>query len=356
MTRVLLLVHGMGVHGADWGAGAVTAIRDAAESYGLADELTTAIEKDAVALVPIGYDDRFTARLARWGNDSRQLASFIRTNAIDVPVNIVSWLESADETENRFLWSHVVDVILYRFFNEVTQDVRVHVMKSVAEAWTEALDIDPSARVSVLAHSLGTSVTHDSLALLATNPPRDADAFLAGNRRLASLFMLANVSRILETLPRVYESVICPPTVQGSNAYCGVYYDVRHELDPVPAPRAFKPVWTAGGDYVQIRTTAMREFNVHSLERYLEDPRVHVPLLRSLFGHGAIDDATAAARIAEYDAEPGPPCVQVLKDFVADCRQRVRLIEDSTDVRSLLTAATHFLANVERARDRCKLT
>jgi hypothetical protein len=352
MTKVLLLVHGMGVHDDAWAGNAIGVLREAAESYGLGP-LNSDIAPGQVAVVPISYDDRFAAWVERWGNDSRQLASFIKTSSIDVPVNIVSWLESADQTENNFLWSHVVDVLLYRFFNEITKDVRVHVMQRVTEIWTHALDVDPSARVSVLAHSLGTSVTHDSLGLLATNPPEGADAFLAGNRRLASLFMLANVSRILETLPRVYESVICPPAAQGSKAYCSVFFNVRHELDPFPAPRRFKPVWTPGGDYVEIRTTAVREFNVHSLERYLEDPRVHIPILRSLFGFSKISEQTAAERIAEYDVQPGPPCEQALSEFITSCRERVRLIEDSSDIKTLLTAGVQFLADVERVRDKC---
>jgi hypothetical protein len=356
MTKVLILVHGMGVHGTDWSSDAISVLTTAAESYGLANAFVTDVTENRVAVVPISYDDRFTAWLKKWGNDSRALAKFIKTNAIDVPANIMSWLETADQTENNFLWSHVVDVLLYRFFNDVTKDVRVHVMKSVAETWKEALEIDKSARVSVLAHSLGTSVVHDSLGLLATNPPKGATGFLAGDRRLANLFMVANVSRILETLPRVYESVICPPSSQSSKAYCGVFYNARHELDPFPAPRAFKPVWTPGGDYVEIRTKAVREFNVHSLERYLEDPRVHVPVLRALFGHGAIDDAIATQRIEAYDAQPGPPCVQALHDFVTASRERVRLIEDSTDIKTLFTAGTHFLADVERAKAKCKST
>lgn len=352
MTRVLLIVHGMGVHGTDWAGSAIDVLQAAAASYGLTLERT--VTAGGAAVVPVSYDDRFRAHVAKWGNDSREMARFIRRNSIDVPVDLVRWLETADETENNFLWSHVVDVILYRFFNEVTKDVRVHVMRDIVRAWSGALDLDPSAGVSVLAHSLGTSVTHDALGLLATDPPKGAKAFLAGSQRLAHLFMVANVSRILETLPRVYESVVCPPGVRGTQAYCGVFHNIRHELDPFPAPRPFTPVWAQRDDFVQVETKAIREFNVHSLERYLEDPRVHVRVLRALFGRSAIDDATRARRIAEYDAQPGPPCVQALQDFVATCRQRVRLIEDATDVKTLVTAGTGFLADVERTRARCK--
>ncbi len=353
MTRVLLVLHGMGVHGADWFAGARGALDAAAGSYGLGG-FADAVAAGGVAVAPVTYDDRFAAWLGRWGRDARALARFVRQNAVGVPANVVSWLETADATENNFLWSHVVDVLLYRYFAQVTTDVRVHVMRAVARAWGEALAADPGARVSLLAHSLGTSVAHDSLALLATDPPAGAEGFLAGDRRLSHVFMASNVSRILETLPRVYESAVAPPSVRGAGAYCAVYYDVRHDLDPFPAPRAFRPAWAAGRDFVPVRTRAVRDFNVHAIEHYLADPRVHVPLLRALFGFEAIDDATAARRAAEHDARPGPPCPQAVRDFADAARQRVRLVEDSPDVKALLTAGVSFLDGVRRAEGRCR--
>lgn len=356
MVRVLVLLHGMGVHGADWSADAIADLSAAAASYGLPDGFAAEPTPDRVAVVPVTYDGRFTAWLGRWAGDARELARLVRREAIDVPIGVVSWLETADETENRFLWSHVVDVLLYRFFSDVTRDVRVHVMRDVVRTWARALELDPGARVSVLAHSLGTSVAHDALGLLATDPPAGADGFLAGDRRLSHLFMVANVSRILETLPRVYESALCPPSARGAAAYCGVYHDVRHELDPFPAPRAFLPAWTPGRDFARIRTSAVRGFDVHALAHYLRDPRVHVPLLRALFGFDAIDDDTARRRAEAYDAAAGPPCARAVADFVAQARQRVRLIEGAGDVRALLSAGVGFLADVARAEARCAQT
>lgn len=353
MIKLVLLVHGMGVHGSDWATDAIAGIRKAADSFGLADGLADTMTEGKVALVPITYDQQFTALLGQWGSDSRALSDFITANSIGVPANIVNWLNNADATDNNFLWSHVVDVILYRFFSEVTTNVRVHVMTQVAKAWADALAADTTARVSVVAHSLGTSVTHDSLALLGTKPPPGCEGFLAGDRRLANLFMVANVSRILETSPQVYDSTIAPPSVRGSTAYCAAMFNVHHELDPFTAPRRFKPTW-GGSDYVEVTTTAVREFNVHSFERYIGDPRVHVPLLRSLFGFDAIGDAAARSAIAAYDAAPGPPCPQALAEFVQDCRQRVELIQDSNDIKTLIAAGVHFLADVDAVRKKCK--
>src|SRR5687768_12638621 len=206
MIRVVMLVHGMGCHDPKWCDDAKESLRTAAASYNLPDEFSDEIANNKIALIPIVYDDRFQSWVNRWGNDSRAFAAYIKTNGIGVPANLVSWLENADKTENNFLWTHVVDVILYRFFSLVTTDVRVHVMQQVARVWKDALSADPNAEVTIVAHSLGTSVVHDSLGLLATDPPPGADGFLAGDVQLANIFMVANVSRILETNPKAYDS------------------------------------------------------------------------------------------------------------------------------------------------------
>lgn len=353
MTRVILLVHGMGVHGADWATDAVAGLTKAARTYKLDEMLSDTIVKDKVAINAIEYDSQFTHILARWGNDSRALADYITANSLVVPANLIGWLKNADETENNVVWTHVVDVILYRFFSEITTSIRVHVMQQVAKAWKEALDLDSTARVTVVAHSLGTSVLHDSLALLSTKPPLGCEGFLAGDRRLAGIFMVANVSRELETTPSVYDSTIAPPSVRGSQAYCAELFNVHHELDPFTAPRRFKPAW-GGDDYSEIQTTAVREFNTHSFERYIDDPRFHIPLLRSVFGYDAVSPGDASAATAAYDAAPGPPCPQALSDFVANCRQRIQLIEDSSDLKTFIAAGVHFLADVEAVRGKCR--
>lgn len=352
MTRVLLIVHGMGVHGTDWATDIIADLENAATPYGLAGDFSDQLHNHKVTLAPIAYDGRFVDWVGKWGEDSRELAKFVRRNAIDMPANLVDWLEGADETENNFLWSHVVDVLLYRFFNQVAIDVRVHVARDIATWWRNALEADPNADVSVLAHSLGTSVTHDTLALLASDPPKGAKGFLAGSRRLANMFQVANVSRILETSPKVYDSVICPPTVRGDSAYCANLFNVRHVLDPFPAPRSFAPAW-GGADYVRVQTRAVRQFDVHGFGHYVRDPRVHIPLFRALFGFEAIDPDTAKNAIDAYDAHVGTSCPEQLKAFVQDCLQRVQLIEDSNDIKTLIAAGVHFLNDVEELREAC---
>src|SRR5688572_20961772 len=107
MTRVLMIVHGMGVHSTDWATDIIADLKKAATPYGLAGGFSDQLDDDKVTLAPIAYDDRFVDWVAKWGNDSRELAKFVRRQAIDMPANIVDWLERADKTENNFLWSHV---------------------------------------------------------------------------------------------------------------------------------------------------------------------------------------------------------------------------------------------------------
>ena len=352
MARVLMLVHGMGVHGADWATDLMIDLTTAATAYGLDGDFSDELHDDRVTLAPISYDGRFVQWVEKWGNDSRELAKFVRQNSIAMPADLVSWLDSADETENNFVWSHVVDVLLYRFFTLVSTDVHVHVARDIATVWRDALAMDPNAEVSVLAHSLGTSVTHDTLALLATSPPANAEGFLAGAVRLANFFQVANVSRILETSPNVYDSVMAPPSVRGDKAYCGNFFNVRHRLDPFTVPRSFDPPWT-GEDYVRVGTKAIRDFNVHDIGHYVHDPRVHIPIFRALFGFEAIDETTASNAIEEYDNATGSSCPAQLAAFVQSCEQRVQRIHSSTDIKTLIAEGVHFLADVQQARKAC---
>jgi hypothetical protein len=149
MTRVLMVVHGMGVHGQNWEQGVRDTLATAAADYGLTNELA------GIEITPISYDDQFKKWLARWGNDSQALTKYIKQNSIGVPANIVSWLENVDKTEDKFLWSHVVDVLLYRFFSVVSTSVRVQVALQIARRWRDALKQNAGAEVSILAHSLG---------------------------------------------------------------------------------------------------------------------------------------------------------------------------------------------------------
>ena len=220
--------------------------------------------------------------------------------------------------EKNFFWTHVVDVLLYRFFSIVTAEVRVRVRDAIAEKLDAATTGGKIVSASVLAHSLGTAVAHDALALLGAQPIQTPhgpnNAWLADNFTFGSIFMCSNVGRVLETDPKVYQSVVRPATAEQPS-YFDSYYNFRHSLDPFPVVRPFGPVgW--GSRYVEGESGAkVLQFNVHDLTHYLADPRVHALVYRGLFGSAAVSAAQLKKAKAQYDALEEPKCIADLTRF-----------------------------------------
>ena len=169
-----------------------------------------------------------------------------------------------------------------------------------------------------------------------------------------NLFMCANVSRVLETNPRVYESVVHPVTGGTGEPYVNAYYNFRHALDPFPVVRSFAPVgW--GDNYVaEERCEKVLQFNVHGLAHYLDDPRVHVPMLRALIGDdAAVTESERTAAMAKYEAAQEPPCIGEVQTFRARVEKIIALARVGADPEALVIAGTQFLAAAREASDAC---
>ena len=356
MAHHLFVMHGMGRHVPNWPDDTIALLQGLPDRYGYSWFDANGPMEDHVTIVPLSYDDVFDRYLQEWGHSAEALRTKGDEFGIDIG-DITGWLERADETENNFFWTHVVDVVLYRFFSIVTAEVRLRVRMQVAEALEKTLQGGAITPASVLAHSLGTSVAHDSLALLGSTPintPAGPNhSFMVGNHRFANVFMCANVGRVLETQPKVYQSIIRPPG-QGAESYVDVYYDFRHRLDPFPMVRSFAPVGWNPKRFVAVDDCMkVLDFNVHALDHYLEDPRVHVPLLRATVGHWCITKAEAKAATSTYDAISEPNCLEELLRFKSTAKKIIELAQAGGDPRALVVAGAQFLAAAREAYDAC---
>jgi hypothetical protein len=200
-------------------------------------------------------------------------------------------MDTAGEKEKNFLWSHVADIAMYRFIPMYRERVRSHVIAAMADRIEKAFEADGSATCSVLAHSMGTAVAHDSLHLLGTvRWGSQTSPLNPSHWRFNHLFMVANTSRFLQSedreMKKAYESIVRPGPIEDPNSYLATYWNMRHEADPVPFPRAFDPVgWK---NYSQVLVRHYYTPNVHDLSHYLLNPRVHIPILRKLTNPKAI--------------------------------------------------------------------
>jgi len=211
--------------------------------------------------------------------------------------------------EDDFFATHAMDVVLYRFFSLVRN--RVNVM--LAEKFLESAGSEFKSW-SIVAHSLGTAVTHNSLHALYNTPNLGGmqGKLSPDLTRPKVLMMVANVSRVLQ-LPtlKAFDSAVRPgPAVSG--CLCGTYLNVRHKLDPFTFPQPFDPdpIWpdvttSHSLNYQHIRPGHLlisKAADVHDLDHYLRNPLVHAALFRAILGTDLISDLEIEKKSLEFDA------------------------------------------------------
>ncbi len=327
MARIpIFIIHGVGdyvdiddkgiAHNADWFATVKKSIRNAYESY---DHLKANKFDDIVDLVDIHYDEEFEKIINVWETMRDKLTQGMAQNTTEhrAVTQAVKVLDGILDEDNPKLRTHIVDLVLYEF----VQFVREAVKNSVAlQIRTKLLSTQSRWRGEwhVIGHSMGTAVAHDTLHGMFTDGNFGVKDCWCG-----TLMMVANCSRLLEDWFKpewdVYKSLVKPQLLAGNTAL-NTYINVRHEFDPVAMPRAFAPdaSWvdptTLAKRYVPITFNDSRSRDIHAFENYFENPEVHIPFFRSVFGQGSITQAEADAAIASYRAQTIPGAFDDLRD------------------------------------------
>jgi hypothetical protein len=316
--HILFFVHGMGEHDDKWHLPGLAQLKASFASY---ETLRHRAFDDVFTSIPIVYDDILktsreranadfvafrTAVLADIGNDDATSSALGKE--LDKYHDLIGGSDN-------FVWTHILDVILYRFSNSMRMGIDV----SVAEQIIRGLNEHDHVTWSILAHSLGTSVTHNSLNSLYNtgfpNAPNGPIAPLSPiESRCNTLAMIANVSRVLQrTGAKVYETCVKPGSASAGRL-CSFYLNARHKLDPFTIPKPFDPdLWPDPATfstqrYQHIRPSHIHFENtdlprVHAFDHYLCNPRVHVPLYRSILGRNIVIDEEYRLAKATFDSE-----------------------------------------------------
>jgi len=286
MKHTLFVVHGMGRHtGSDWLDEVWKKLVECSERY---PHFANRKLEHYVELVPLGYDAEMVTALQRWDRNATDFKGFASAQNLRF-ANDLDWLTGISDDDAGFLLSHVTDVIIHRFFEWDSERIRTKLQTDIVTEVDRKRGVEANARFSVMGHSLGTSVIHDALAELgtATHIDQNVNSHGVKNLRFDSIHMLANVSRILQTKPKAYESVVRPGPRNAQDRYCLRMYSHRHELDPFTLPKPFEPVsW--GGAFRSTRLRHYRGWNIHGWLHYLDHPRVHIPILRAVSKSSAI--------------------------------------------------------------------
>lgn len=312
--HALVFVHGMGEYADGWHEPAMTVLSAAFAEY---EAFKGTAFTDLVTPVPTNYSTLFTKLREQWKKEvgaikttlGQQLDAVDKTEKAKVDKEIDNVAEKIGAGADSFAWTHAMDVVLYRFFALARHAVNVDLAQQImAKATTAQFD-----GWSVIAHSLGTAVTHNTLhALYTTQLVPGQPPLKPMETRPKVLAMIANVSRVLQ-LPdlKVFGSKVCPGSALLDRV-CQIYLNVRHQWDPFTIPQPFIPdpgwpdaVTFNSSQYQHIRPSHLRlkkYMDVHDLAHYLMNPRVHVPIFRGIFGDSVIPPPEHTRACETFDA------------------------------------------------------
>lgn len=307
MTSVLFVLHGMGAHGQGWSGAVRDKLQEVAGRYrAFANDPAALWQK--VELVELRYDDILQRQIEAWRADAAGVAAFIGKHQLFDGVDL-SWVESFAEEDPDFFWTHVADVLLYSFFRQHRAAVRARVAKDVIGK-VRSLPNSAFDDCALLAHSLGTAVAHDTLHLIATS---DFGGQLAPfdplSARFRAVFLLANTSRVLQQDIVAYDSFVRGGPRNHARSMCSQFMSFGHKWDPVALVKGYAPDnrdsrWPAAHNTLA-EVAHFRDFNVHGFEHYLDNPRVHVPLINVACGKDVIRTVERTEKLDRYEKHGG---------------------------------------------------
>jgi hypothetical protein len=357
MLNLLILAHGMGENKPGWSADILAKLDAVAKQYpAFQGENAEAFSKRVTPL-EILYDDILSSYVDQWNNSSTELAKWAKDNGRDLR-KLANWLSKPLPSDaTGFFWTTVIDPLLYRGFRLVRDDVRAAVCDQLATGITAAL-ANGASNVTVLAHSLGTAVLHDSLDMIARGYKGNT-VLSAGKWQVNNIFMLADVCLLARKLVAdidYFNSFVRPQTAGSADAtYCQFFVNVWHRFDPFVILAAFRP-GTWGDGYIEIGPLEhFKNANVHGYMHYLDHPLVHVPLINAALGvdaagEPAISAGDQAKLLATYPVKPLTTCLTEIERI----KDKALAVGNATDLEEAIIAFSEFLATAKQAANDCK--
>lgn len=296
----IFLIHGMGDFldengkpGNDWHSEWIESIEEQSKKLKV---FKTKKLKDRVKFVPINYDQYFeqywekSPLNGKFGNDLGLASMKTKVHGADIAELANSYNANSTADEKFFFWSHVADVILWRFGGDmmgwIANEVALQLMNEI-----DAADPPPI----IVAHSLGTAVIHGALTAL------QKQGFNASGNSVPSVLLYSSVARILsQKYARVYK--------KPCNAKNGsLMRNLRHIYNVFDPFTWFKryDADKAEGKNIPINHIG-KDINledVHSFLTYMQAPKASAQIFRYVSGLDIFDIKDEVAELQEYFEE-----------------------------------------------------
>lgn len=278
MPHRVFILHGMGNQANDWAKEEINILTN---FYKKEKKSSTPNFDNAFKFIPINFGHIFKNAVDQWQERAQELNTLSNLVGAGYVSRLTDWLDGAGDEED-FFWSHAVDVILYRFSGYFRETVVTNV---AAQIFSE---FDISGRDdnwSIIGHSLGTSIVHDTIHRWYTQGLRVNGAplhKLGHHLRPRSIIMISNVSRVLQTDPKVMhtDSMVRPGKA------CLYYTDINNKYDPFSRLRPFDSiVWPNKRNAQKFKSTPVDHIfdkNNHGLSHYLKNPLVCESIFNTL--------------------------------------------------------------------------
>jgi hypothetical protein len=306
----LFVIHGMGTFNDGWTEKGKPSLQNRIKGL-FALYPGTAPEVDGVEIEEINYSDVFDKWRKLWEKNAKDAAKVVKAFdlADDVAGKLVKLADAA--TGDKFVRTHVLDVVLYRFMRIISEQVILEVMKRLSKRIKEIRDREGRLRYSIIGHSLGTVVAYEAFHAAMTHNPA-----LPPSDRPNSVFLVSNV--VVPLWKRgdgpgkdVYAPEMAP-NLEMNDGWCFILNNINHRLDPASRLGPFDPpdAWFAPGvdrdlvyNDIWLPEGDVQQLDIHDLWHYLSHPLVHVPLLRQLVSPGAITDEQCSKQLERWRAQ-----------------------------------------------------
>lgn len=303
MKRVLFLAHGVGNHsnepGKEWWKGEVEKIKEVAGS--LTDDAESGFEAgqlqeavDNTVFVGLTYDDLLSEFVKTLFEQDEDLKEALRLVGFDELANFFD--QAADK---QFLRDYLFDILIYRGMREHRGHIRRHLLDQIYPTLQQ--EGTRKVEYSVMAHSLGTVVMHDTVHLMSID---EGSVYRLGSPfYFSNIFMVANTSALLRNEYDPRESSVRPYVGRNDPGYVDFYFDFAHKLDPVAQFYSFDG-YVQGRmkkQYKHVEVDHFQQLNIHGYTHYLSDPRVYLNIFWGLYG----DEVVPSAYLAKNTQDGG---------------------------------------------------
>lgn len=345
----LIVLHGMGVHSAEQiKKTVIDAANLALHRYKRFKNIKF---EDEVNVIGIGYDDIFEQERKRLTKNNQSISDYLKTNSkVDKKfIKKIVDLESAIGKDS-FFTTRALDVIFYLTLKG--EEVRLRVIREIADVWKDRRNED----IHILAHSLGTSVLHDTLHK-AYSGGIDGYRLDAVTHKFSSLWMMANVSNLTYSLsPFGIKFDPLKSKVRPSYTDDGCveeFHNYGHVLDPIALFHSFNPkndsswlpvpIYDELYNYKEINKIGS-SLNPHDLTEYISNPYVSYRFLKRIMPADIFDPTQGEVNRADLQ----------YKNFAAEIKKitlYVKKIKSINDIGELVSVVKDFEDYIEKLKE-----